>query len=195
MSGVSGIGLTAGYCAEQTIAPFGFAENAEVRGCDHIHLAGQRKQRRRRARLPFQFDLAERRLAIGCNDLSDIHSDLDRGLALRHIPAMPFDMDLKHRRQPSVAHAEQIPDLRLVENRCVVCDRALPFLAGERSGRDTVADLDGLNPFVSRLPDAQRQAAPGQLPSGGVEIDRLLQQDGGRRLERMLLQQRCRCRL
>lgn len=99
-------------------------------------------------------------------------------------------ISIETRPTPSRAH-----NLRIIENRCIVGNRSLPFLACERSDRRGIVGFDGLYTFISRLPDAQRYATLRQIPSGGVEIDGLLLKNGGRGTERIFLQERRRTRL
>lgn len=80
-------------------------------------------------------------------------------------------MNLEQGRELWAGPCKKVPDLRIVKYRCIAGDRSLPFLACERSGRGAIAGFDGLYPFISRLPNTKRQAALGQIPSGGVEID------------------------
>ena len=103
-------------------------------------------------------------------------------------------MNLEQGRELWASPNKQVSDLRIVEHRCIASDRSLPFLARERSGRRVIAGLDGLHPFISRLPNAKRQAALGQILIGSVVIDGSLLKDGGRGSERIFLQERPRTR-
>lgn len=61
----------------------------------------------------------------------------------------------------------QVADPRIVGHRCIAGDKSLPRLACGRSGRRAVVGLGGLYPFISRLPNAERQAKLRQIPSAG----------------------------
>ncbi len=72
MPGVTGIGLAftaPEFLAKPTVTPFRFAQDSKTGRRDQVDFPGERKQRRCRAFLPFQLDLAES-LAIRSDDLT-----------------------------------------------------------------------------------------------------------------------------
>ncbi len=184
-----------GHCTEQAIAAFRLAQDAETDRYDPADSSREVKQRHCRTGLHFQLDLAERRFAVGSDNPSYIQDDFHRAVAFRHIPAVPFDVNLEQGRQAGTDPDKQRLDLWIVQLRLITCDRPFPFFTVEKPGHDAAAGFDRLYPFISRLPDAQRHAALGQIPAGRVEIDGFQLQDRGGGFERIFLQERHRTRL
>ena len=186
-----------GPTRQQRISPVCLAKTTDAQGHVVLQQQGRVEQRRGRARLQLELDLANRLARSAAAQLALVERQFDASaFRRRQLPERAAHDDIEHRHEPlrqtRFRQDQSRPRIRLdvhAQRREIglrAVDVGLPFAAVVQS--ETTAGrfdrLDGFGPPPALLSDAQFQPLSAQEQVGRVEVGGVKAGDAGQRLMR-----------